>query len=232
MILKNMDAPEFLARIDDGRRLVCVGAGKQLSDICKLLYEYNFFEKISVVLDNFSQTFTCPYGTKMAETPDDYVKRTSLITNSVFLITSADYPDLFEQLHAMPELNKVECYIWEYIRKAPPAYTLLVGDEPKIPKKIHYIWFGGNEMSEKHKRCIDSWRKYCPDFEIIRWDESNYDPVKQSYMAAAYKEKKYAFASDYARLDIIFNEGGIYLDTDVELLRNIEPLLYNDCFFG
>ena len=101
-----------------------------------------------------------------------------------------------------------------------------------IPKKIHYCWFGGNPMPEKDKKCIESWKRYCPDYEIIRWDESNYDVSKNRYMKEAYEEKKWGFVPDYARLDIIYNEGGIYLDTDVELVKNLDDLLEDNAFMG
>lgn len=101
-----------------------------------------------------------------------------------------------------------------------------------IPKKIHYCWFGGNPLPEKDKKCIESWKRLCPDYEIIRWDESNYDISKNLYMKEAYIAKKWGFVPDYARLDIIYNEGGIYLDTDVELVKNLDELLANDAFMG
>ena len=102
----------------------------------------------------------------------------------------------------------------------------------EIPKKIHYCWFGNNPLPESVQRCIKSWKKYCPDYEIIEWNESNYNVNKIPFIDKAYKEKKYAFVSDYARLDIIYNEGGIYLDTDVELIKNIDPLLEHSCFLA
>lgn len=101
-----------------------------------------------------------------------------------------------------------------------------------IPKKIHYCWFGGNELPEDALKCIESWKKFCPDYKIIQWDESNYDVTKNAYMNEAYKAKKWAFVSDYARLDIIYNEGGIYLDTDVELLKNLDKFLNDKMFCG
>ena len=101
-----------------------------------------------------------------------------------------------------------------------------------IPKKIHYCWFGNNPLPESVQRCIKSWEKYCPNYEIIEWNESNYNVTKIPFIEKAYKEKKYAFVSDYARLDIIYNEGGIYLDTDVELIKNIDPLLEHSCFLA
>ncbi|HAP8281340.1 TPA: glycosyl transferase, partial [Enterococcus faecium] len=77
-----------------------------------------------------------------------------------------------------------------------------------IPKKIHYCWFGGNPLPKKDRKCIESWKKYCPDYEIIEWNESNYDLNKNRYMADAYKERKWGFVPDYARFDIIYNHGG------------------------
>ncbi|MBS5999921.1 MAG: glycosyl transferase [Haemophilus haemolyticus] len=101
-----------------------------------------------------------------------------------------------------------------------------------IPKKIHYCWFGNNPLPESVQRCIKSWSQYCPDYEIIEWNEGNYNVNKIPFIDKAYKEKKYAFVSDYARLDIIYNEGGIYLDTDVEIINNIDSLLKHNCFLG
>ena len=101
-----------------------------------------------------------------------------------------------------------------------------------IPKKIHYCWFGGNPLPEDIKRYIESWKKYCPDYELIRWDESNYDVHKNTYVEQAYQNKKWAFLTDYARLDIIYEYGGIYLDADVELVHCLDDLLQNSCYMG
>lgn len=99
-----------------------------------------------------------------------------------------------------------------------------------IPKKIHYCWVGGAPLTPLAEKCIESWKKCCPDYEIIRWDENNYDFKKNKYMRQAYEQKKWGFVPDYARLDIIYQNGGIYLDTDVELLKSFDELL-NDSFF-
>ena len=101
-----------------------------------------------------------------------------------------------------------------------------------IPKKIHYCWFGGNPLPNEAKKCIESWKKYCPDYQIIEWNENNYDLSKNDYVKYTYENKKYAFLTDYVRLDIIYNEGGIYLDTDVELLKPLDDLLESSCFMG
>ena len=94
-----------------------------------------------------------------------------------------------------------------------------------IPKKIHYCWFGGAPKSKLAKKCIKSWKRKCPDYEIIEWNESNYDVTKIPFMKEAYDAKKWGFVPDYARLDIIYNNGGIYLDTDVEIVKSLDDLL-------
>lgn len=101
-----------------------------------------------------------------------------------------------------------------------------------IPKTIHYCWFGGNQIPTEYLKYIESWKKYCPNYEIIRWDETNFDINQNAYIKEAYEAKKWAFVSDYARLYIIYNYGGIYLDTDVELIQPLDHLLKYDCFLG
>ena len=96
-----------------------------------------------------------------------------------------------------------------------------------IPKVIHYCWFGKGEMPKIAKKCIKSWEKYCPDYEIICHNEDNFDLSQNRYMREAYEAKKWAFVSDFARLKIIYDHGGIYLDTDVELIKPIDDLLEN-----
>lgn len=101
-----------------------------------------------------------------------------------------------------------------------------------IPKVIHYCWFGGSELPKYVERCIQSWKKFCPDYQIKRWDESNYDFKKYPFCREAYEKKKWAFVSDVARLDIVYSEGGIYLDTDVELIKGLDDLLIEHAFMG
>lgn len=101
-----------------------------------------------------------------------------------------------------------------------------------IPKIIHYCWFGGNPLPESAKKCIASWKKFCPDYKIIQWDENNYNFKKNKYMSEAYQEKKWAFVSDYARVDVVYTYGGVYFDVDVELVAQIEPFLNDGLFCG
>lgn len=106
-----------------------------------------------------------------------------------------------------------------------------IGTNMKIPKVIHYCWFGGNPIPDSVKKCISSWKKYCPDYKIIEWNESNYN-TDNVYAKEALNHKKWAFYSDYARLDIVYQNGGIYLDTDVELIKSLDEVLNDECFLG
>lgn len=101
-----------------------------------------------------------------------------------------------------------------------------------IPKVIHYCWFGGKPLTKLAKKCIKSWKKYCPDYEIKEWNESNYDVNACPYVQEAYKAKKYPFVSDYARFDILYKYGGLYFDTDVEILKPIDQIVSQGAFMG
>lgn len=101
-----------------------------------------------------------------------------------------------------------------------------------IPKKIHYCWFGRGKKPKLAKKCIESWKKYCPEYEIIEWNEDNFDVYQNEYTKYTYDSRKFAFLSDYARLLIIYNQGGIYFDVDVELTKPFDDFLNDGAFFG
>lgn len=101
-----------------------------------------------------------------------------------------------------------------------------------IPKIIHYCWFGRGEKSELINKCIESWKKLAPDFQIIEWNEDNFDVNMFKYTKQAYDVKKYAFVSDVVRFYVLNDMGGIYLDTDVELLKPLDDLLENEIFMA
>lgn len=106
----------------------------------------------------------------------------------------------------------------------------MMDKKEKIPKIIHYCWIGQNEMPERDKKNIEQWRILCPDYTFMFWNEQNYDITKNQYMREAYEKKKWGFVPDYLRLDIIFQYGGIYLDTDVEMCKRMDELLENSAF--
>lgn len=101
-----------------------------------------------------------------------------------------------------------------------------------IPKKIHYCWFGGHEKDELIQKCIQSWREKLSDFEIIEWNETNCNMEENEYIKQAYKAKKWAFVSDYFRLKALYEHGGIYLDTDVEITGDMHKYRTNKAFFA
>jgi mannosyltransferase OCH1-like enzyme len=102
---------------------------------------------------------------------------------------------------------------------------------PQIPKIIHYVWVGPQSITPTGERCIESWRKFLPDYEIRLWNEEN-APIGHPYAQHMYREKKWAFVSDYIRFWALHTYGGIYLDTDTEVLKSLDPLLSNQVFFG
>ncbi len=101
-----------------------------------------------------------------------------------------------------------------------------------IPKIIHYCWLSGEEYPELIKRCIESWKKNMPDYEIMLWDTTKFDVNSNTYVKEAYEAKKYAFASDYIRLYALYHYGGIYLDSDIEVYKSFDDLLNNEAFTG
>ena len=101
-----------------------------------------------------------------------------------------------------------------------------------IPKIIHYCWFGGKPLPPLALSCINSWKKFFPDYEIKEWNEKNFDVNQIKYTKEAYKQKKYAYVSDYARFKILKEYGGIYFDTDVEIIRSFKDIIDNGNFFG
>lgn len=155
----------------------------------------------------------------------------------ILLVAVSAFEPVVQALEQIPGMRDTEVYFLP-IMLVDIAHTPKKGgvvrssDTQLIPKKIHYCWFSGNPIPQELQKCIDSWKRFCPDYELVRWDESNYDIHKSPYMEQAYAYKKWGFIPDYARLDILYQHGGIYLDTDVELIRNLDELLYQPAFCG
>lgn len=157
--------------------------------------------------------------------------------NYVIMITNGDFFPVLEQLEERVETQGIEVYIAPVMQLQEKEEAQIEGiykcsDKPLIPKVIHYCWFSGNPIPENLKKCIDSWKEKCPDYEIIRWDESNYDVNKYVYTRQAYAAKKWGFIPDIARLELLYEYGGFYLDTDVELLKSLDELRYQPAFCG
>lgn len=101
-----------------------------------------------------------------------------------------------------------------------------------IPKVIHYCWFGGKPLPQSAKKCIESWKRFLPGYKIKEWNESNFDINAIPYIQEAYEAKKYAFVADYARFKILYDQGGLYFDTDVEVIRPLDDIIERGPFMG
>lgn len=183
------------------------------------------------------KTVTVGQGEYAIKTPEELRSYCAQDKNVVILITNSHFEPVITALDHFAELDGVEACILPIMQieegknEEKPAPVRL-SEQPLIPRVIHYCWFSGRPMPDSSKRCLESWEKYCPDYEIRKWDEGNYDVGKNRYMKAAYENKKWGFVPDYARLDILYHYGGIYIDTDVELVRSLDELLYQPAFCG
>ncbi len=159
----------------------------------------------------------------------------------VLLCSTKQLDSMYRTLCEEQLPDAIECFalplIWAVTSgKEDPAVKKRMkeynGKDLKIEKKIHCFWFSGEKKPEKYQRCVDTWKKVCPEYEIIEWNADTYDCGKNRFVKQAYEKKKWAFISDYARLDVVNQHGGIYLDMDVELVRPMDCLLQFDSFFN
>ena len=158
---------------------------------------------------------------------------------SLIIITNSNYSSVLSMLDSLEYLNNVEAVIFPVIQtleinamRNKERIPIKDYSNEEIPKSIHYCWFSGNPIPDYLNKCIESWYEQCPDYEIIRWDENNYDINGNMYVKQAYEAGKWAFVADYARLDILYNNGGFYIDTDVQLLKSLNALRKQGAFCG
>ena len=237
MIRTIMKMHELLSYAEN-KTLICFGAGKQLLRLCNLYYNIDFFNHIDLIADNNQEKKMFVYENEEKKVYSINECLELSIKEPLVLVTVVEYMPILKQLDSIQSLNYCRCIISEflehnfYCQSEPLPRNRTLNELQKIPKVIHYCWFGKSSISENLKRYMASWKKFCPDYEIVRWDESNYDYKKNEYMYEAYRQKRWGFVPDYARLDIIYQCGGVYLDTDVELIRNIDDLLCDDAYCG
>ena len=232
----------FLEKYDKYDGIICFGSGKIFRNILSVIDE-DMQKRIIGVVDNdaskHGQTITIGEKEIHINSLSEFMLED--LKNKLLIITPVKSDDIVKQLNEIKEFDNLE-YIWgsaiyetyldEKAKLVEVPSNLKTTTEKYIPKIIHYCWFGGNPLPKEFQKYIDSWKKYCPDYEIIEWNESNYDIEKNLFMKQAYEHKKWAFVSDVARLDVIYNYGGLYMDSDVEVLSNLDDFLYNNCFFG
>lgn len=241
MIFINSTYQEFLARTE-GKKVIIFGASSLWHYYMQIFpdFETDVVSRTLFIVDNdVSKSGTI---SEIGESRVEIRSVTELSEQSDYVIliaVSLAYQlDICEQLLRMPLAENIECYSFPLMiyhqNKADNSCVepyFASHTTPQIPAQIHSFWFSGEEKPDIYKRCIESWHKYCPDYKIIEWNSDNYDITKNRYMKQAYESRKWAFASDYARLDVLFNHGGIYLDMDVELTASIDWLRNATIFF-
>ncbi len=237
LVLKNAGPQEF-KRLLQNKKIFVFGAGKALESCMDLYFQE---KKIELVVDN--NEFLWNTSVKNG---NDFVSVVGIrqfvksvldcgIRKCLLFITSPFYAaEIVGQLDVISELDGLETYLAVLVRctKEDAAPFDFTTGAAKIPKKIHYMWVGGKPLPDEFQRNIDTWRKFNPDYEIILWDESNMRLEECAYLKEAYETKSWAFVPNYARLNIVWNYGGIYLDTDVEVRKNFDCLLNDDAFFN
>ena len=207
--------------------IICWGNGKHYRNIT-----YPFLQK-SGLIKNLKGFADASDKEKLAQMDSD---------KTVILIAVTGYDEILGQLKADERLSVFEAVPSIYLEalyedmlllsvKKPPL-NYRKNNRPVIPKLIHAIWFSGDPMPELYLRCLESWRKYAPDYEIKIWNLETYKPDKCLFFEQAIEHKNWAFASDYARADLLYRYGGIYMDLDVEMLRPVDDLLYNDAYMS
>lgn len=216
------------------KNIIAFGAGRKFKSFINV---FKLIDKVDYVVDKQADKYS--YVIKFDDR-EIFVKTIDQIENNIdktrtILLITNRYciSEILEQIDKNNKLDGMDCYICALMEE---KYELQEINYPNydcsIPKKLHYCWFGKNPIPKILKENIENWKKMCPDYEIVKWDENNYDVSKNMYMKQAYEQKKWGFVPDYARLDIIENEGGIYLDTDVKIIKSLDDLLNCKSFMG
>lgn len=242
MILRTCDVGEFILRAE-GKEIVCWGAGGWLSVLTDR-FGLGIEKTYSYIVDSSPElhgTTRIINGQELTVRSPQYLHE-NVKPNTIILITVEKWEEVYSLIRSNPLFSDTECYPATIIsRNQIDKLTYSVDSIPndfrmnkvqQIPKIIHYIWFGSNQMPDKYKIYMDSWHKFCPDYEIKKWDESNYDVYSHPFMKGTMEIGRPGLTADFARLDIVYRHGGIYLDVDVEIVKNVDELLYNNGFCG
>lgn len=224
---------------ESNKKIVMFGAGVigQIT-MPAILKQYGLLDYIDCYIDNNSLKWGNIieiYGRTFDIKTPEYLNMVK--DRDIIFLNISRYSEVLDQLENMECTKNIECYLTPMLCihnfcMGQSGGAGILSDKPLIPKIINYMWLGRKNMPDNLKRCIDTWHKFCPDYEIIEWNENNYDINKHPYMVEAYEHGCYGFVPDYARIDILYNQGGIYMDTDIELLKNLDPLLNQEAFCG
>lgn len=240
MILKCTSFEEMDSEItEQNQSIIIFGAGViGTVTVPEILRQYNLLHRVLFYADNNcrqKEVKNTIWDWSAEIKPVEELKNVN--KNTVVIMAISRYVEVLKQLEQMESTENMTCYLMPMMCihnfcNETSGGTPILEDKFLIPKKIHYMWLGRKQIPANLQKCIDSWKKYCPDYEIIQWNEDNYDITKHKYMQEAYDNKAYGFVPDYARLDILYQQGGIYLDTDVEIRKCLDPLLKQEAFCG
>lgn len=237
VFLKNCTLDE-LEQYFTSRRIFAYGAGTYIDKfsernpaICIEKFIYSFVDKEQIEKTIGERTISV--------ISFEQLRKEIIQTDIIVITTSHFYAEIIEKMDVCSEFDDVEVYILPFVENNHKVsepdwelYSYYRNEKEVIPRVIHYCWFGGSEIPEELQFYMESWKKYCPDYKIVCWSENNYDVTQNQYIYEAYKNKKWAFVSDYVRIDVVNKFGGIYLDTDVEILKPLDELLHFRGFIG
>ncbi len=222
--------------------LICWGSGKHFRNITyPFLCESGLIENVKGFVDIPGTSQVVLDGKKY-----DLIKKADLISkaneDTVIIAAVAGYKEVMTQLGSDRRLAEIEVIpsifleaLYEdmlLLRARKPPKDFRKNKIPVIPKIIHTFWFSGEPLPKEYEYCLKSWKKFAPDFEIKIWNLETYHAEGCKFFDQAIENKNWAFASDYARADVLYRYGGVYMDLDVEMLRPIDDLLYNDAYMS
>lgn len=237
MLLKNCKLNELAEHIGN-RKIVFWGVGDYFEYCVKNNFPVELVENVIYVVDQKGDgSYINFFGKNI---PLFLPQKLSQERNCVIIIAGSNFVyEIYNKLKEMKLGDDIECYAFPLIlavsegAESEDIKAKIFNSEKnmKIPKIIHSFWFSGEKKPKEYQKCIDSWKRECPGYEVYEWNMNNYDYTKNLFMKQAIEAKKWAFASDVARLDVIFRMGGVYMDMDVELLKPLDCLLGNEGFF-
>lgn len=228
MILKNCECDEFFNLKSD--RIMLWGKGLALKNCYNEIVKNEFYKQIAYIIDRDTTENVKIEDHLIPVYPKEKLKEEKRCT---ILITSTKYfIEIYEELQDLELPDSVECYILSFARMIQNKDILEFGKrllqnnkKQFLPHVLHTFWFSGDPLPEDYKKCLDSWKKYCPNYEIKIWNQKTYDCNKSTFVKKAIETKKWAFATDVARLDVLYEYGGIYMDLDVEIYQALDDLL-------
>lgn len=224
------------------KNIICWGSGKHFKNITyPFLVKSGLIERLIGFLDTTGNNEVIIDDRKYGR-----IKKSSLSSanadNTIILIAVTGYKEIKTQISSDLCLANIAAIPSIYLESLYEDLMMLSVTKPEpnyrknkyqvIPKIIHTFWFSEDPMPKAYQNCLQSWKKYAPDFEIRIWDLNTYKPENCLFFEQAIKACNWAFASDYARADVLRRYGGVYMDLDVEMLKPIDDLLYNDAYMS